>query len=132
MQKGQKLPPKQRIKIELPEGFLETGTTTQGIPKARIVGATAAGVGAYLMVRVLQKTLGEFFKELPKNLGILALTLSPLISGFEFKPGLEEEQEQLLALDPMATATGLLVGGLVMADINPGEILKGIGEIIPG
>ncbi len=133
MQKGQKLNKQHhRVEFKLPDGFLGSlgGELDGGIPRARIVGATVAGAGAYLLVRALQKTLGDILKELPAILRFL----SPLGA---FTPGLPEEplpgpDEELLTLDPAAVSVGLIAGGMVLAGQNPGEILKGIGEIIPG
>ncbi len=136
MRKGQSLPPKQRIKIELPEGFLATmggETLTGGIPKARIAGAVAAGAGAYLMTRVFQKTLGDVLKDVIGAVDPITQYLADVFGGTpRFEPGVGIPKEELVALDPFAVSMGLIVGGMILADQNPGEVLKGIGEIIPG
>ncbi len=136
MQKGQRLPPKQRIRLELPEGFLGTlgsETMTEGIPKARIAGAVAAGAGAYLMTRVFQKTAGDVLRAVIGAVDPITQYLADVFGGTpRFQPGVGGAPEEALALDPFAVSMGLIVGGMILADQNPGEVLKGIGEIIPG
>ncbi len=148
MQKGQKLDKKHhKIEFKLPEGFLgQFGSALDnGIPRARIVGAVAAGVGAYLLVRTTQKVAGDIvrtsvgvvtgFFEAAFNLitgPFIGLPLKPGALTPGFSPGLTKEQEALVAADPFAISIGLITGGMILAGQNPGEILKGIGEIIPG
>lgn len=134
-------PPAQRhtIKLDLPDGILGTfgsETLTEGIPKARIAGAVAAGAGAYLLVRVFQKTLGEVLDEIGSIARFLGGVL-PGAGGLGFFPDVQATEmqrggEDLLTLEPFAVSIGLITGGMVLAGQNPGEILKGIGEIIPG
>lgn len=141
-------PPAQRhtIKFDLPEGLLgQFGSETlhEGIPKARIAGAIASGVGAYLLVRVFQKTAGVVLMEIGSIARLLGGILpgtgflgffpdSPVAQADEMQGNGEENGEELLTLEPFAVSIGLITGGMILAGQNPGEILKGIGEIIPG
>ena len=109
-------------------------TLTKGISKARIAGAIAAGTGGYILVRVLQKTAGDILRSILSTEpgGEMDSFFGVIFGKFGFAPGVKPTQEQLLALDPAAVSIGLLTGGMVLAGLNPGDILKGIGEIIPG
>ncbi len=136
-----------KIEFKLPDGFLgQFGSVLDnGIPRTRIAGAVAAGVGAYLLVRSTQKVAGEIVKavvapvtgffEAAFNLitgPFIGVPLKPGALTPGFLPGLTKEQEALVAADPFAISIGLITGGMILAGLNPGEILKGIGEIIPG
>ncbi len=125
-----------KVELKLPDGFLGTlgsETMTEGIPKARIAGAVAAGAGAYLMTRVFQKTFGDVLRDVVGAVDPITQYLADVFGGTpRFQPGVEREKEEILALDPFAVSMGLIVGGMILADQNPGEVLKGIGEIIPG
>lgn len=150
MKKGQTLPPKQRIRIELPEGFLGaqgSETLEGGIPKWRLVGAGAAGVGAYLMVRVMQKGAADIARGLAAGAGNLFLELAKAstfiteaLTGVDPFGGvgpIDPEvlfggPESLIAPDPFAISIGIIFGGMVLAGQNPAELIKGLGEIIPG
>ncbi len=139
-------PPAQRhtLKIDLPKGLLAKfggETLAEGIPKARIAGAVVAGVGAYLLVRTTQKIAGDIVRTTVGAATGLFETIFNVTTGGIFggrlKPGIlapafTREQEQLFAADPFAISIGLITGGMILAGQNPGEILKGIGEIIPG
>lgn len=128
-------PPAQRhtLKIDLPEGLLAQfggETLHEGVPKARIAGAIAAGVGTYLIVRVFQKTLGDVLHELGRAAGWFEQIFT---TGTVHRPGLDPEGgEAIFAPDPFAIGMGLVTGGMILAGQNPGEVLKGIGEIVPG
>ncbi len=119
---------KQYLKLELPKGFLDQFAE---FPKSRVAGAVIAATGAFLLVRVVQKTLGDLSKQ---------LVVASLFFAEFFVPGLQEAvkvsllggPESLIVADPAAASVGLIVGGMILAGQNPGEVLKGIGEIIPG
>ncbi len=136
MRKGQNLPLKQRIKIELPEGLLGQfgGETDGGVPRSRIIGAAVAGVGAYLLVRTAQKTAGDIVRSVVGGLTTVGDFLVGVFSRGVIRPSTPSflPEEELLALDPFAVSVALITGGMILAGQNPGEILKGIGEIIPG
>lgn len=99
-----------------------------GIPKARIAGAIGAGVGAYLLVRVFQKTGGDILREIA---GVFVWLGQAFQGQFDQPVSGFGGGEELLAPEPFAIGIGLVTGGMVLAGQNPGEILKGIGEIIP-
>lgn len=128
-------PPAQRhtIKFDLPEDFLATmggEVLHDGIPKARIAGAVAAGVGAFVLVRTFQKFGGDVLREVAGVFVWIGQALTgrfdPPVSGFG------GTGEEIFAPEPFAISMGLVVGGMILAGQNPGEVLKGIGEIIPG
>ncbi len=128
-------------------------------PKARVLGATFAAAGVYglvlLMIDVAKKP-GETVEELQKDLkaqnpdapdwalalgtfgdlGFMFLNLFG--AGIEKKPGIgpgmgsiETPAEFMgLSFDPIAFSAAMMAGGLVLAGLNPGEVLKGIGSII--
>jgi hypothetical protein len=110
-------------------GFLSKFDASK-ISRARIVGAAMAGVGAYVTVRIFQKTGGDILREIAGVFnwiaqGITGQGFDPIVSGFG-------EAEEIFTPEPFAIAIGLTVGGMLLAGQNPGELLKGIGEIIPG
>lgn len=181
MQKGQKLPLKQRHRIELelpdlPEGFLDQFSP---FPKSRAVGAVLTAVGTYFIVHTVMMfgrnvigTIQKGFTELTQftigtttgiylffanMLGIPDIRLGaeqvghPLPGTFfwedeptsktgkinkvgKAKPGHEPglPYPNLFQQDPMAVGAALTAGGMVLAGLNPGEVLKGIGSIIEG
>ncbi len=150
MQKGQKLPPKQRIRLELPEGFLDQFGP---FPKSRVYGAAFAAAGAYGLFAMLPNpfaTAEELEKELRAQnpdapdwaialgvFGDLGFTFLNL-----FGAGIKKKKPERpsppsfvptgIKFSPLGYYAALTVGGMVLAVQNPGEVLKGIGEIIPG
>ncbi len=114
---------------------------------SRIVGASITAVGVYTMVRIVGlfgRDVGEAVKE--------AFTGGPLPTGgqpglsainyfirlFSAPPKDEDAMEDTTFLedlgqfDPFAFGAALMAGGMVLAGLNPGEILKGVGKIIDG
>ncbi len=128
-------------------------------PKTRAVGAAFAAAGVYglvlLMIDVAKKP-GEVVEDLRKDLkaqnpdapdwalalgtfGDLGFTFLNLFgAGIEKKPGIglgvgsvETPADFMgLSFDPIAFSAAMMAGGLVLAGLNPGEVLKGIGSII--
>ncbi len=114
----------------------------------RIVGAAISAVGVYTMVRLIGlfgRDVGDAAKK--------AFTEGPIPTGGQpglaainyfiglFSPpsGQDEKRvqedlvtvfEELGQFDPFAFGAALTAGGMVLAGLNPGEILKGIGSII--
>ncbi len=150
MQKGQKLPPKQRIRLELPEGFLDQFSP---FPASRVAGAAFVAAGTYGLVAMLPNPL-QTAKDLEQELkaqnpdapdwaiflgvfGDLGFTFLNL-----FGAGIEKKAPSKrptpvsfpigIKFSSLAFFTALLAGGMVLAGQNPGEVIKGIGEIIPG
>ncbi len=132
-----------KIEFKLPDGFLGSfgSELDGGVPRARTAGAIAAGVGAYLLVRSTQKVAGDIVRTTVAGATGLFEAIFNVTTGAifgikvkpgGFAPGFTKEQEALFAADPFAISIGLIVGGMILAGQNPGEILKGIGEIIPG
>ncbi len=138
------------LKIELPEDFLSTHDVNR-IPTARIIGAAITAAGTYMMAMWAIKAA--------KNAGTIIVssadTASDVILGFfvdifekaPFLPGTTGAAAALEAqiakgpagigflkekkLDPLGIGPALIAGGMVLAGLNPGEVLKGIGEILP-
>ncbi len=150
MQKGQKLPPKQRLRIELPEGFLDQFAP---FPKSRVAGAAFVAAGTYGLVAMLPnpfQTARDLEKELKAQnpdapdwaiflgvFGDLGFTFFNLFgAGIEkkdpSKPPTPVSFPVGIKFSPLGFFTALLAGGMVLAGQNPGEVIKGIGEIIPG
>ncbi len=141
-------PPIQHHKliIELPDGLLgkfDAITVPEGIPKARITGAAIAAAGTYMGMHILvtfgQNVAGaaqsafkgpiptggqpglaavNFFIQIFQGGGEAAAFLTAPVEWTEF--------------DPYAFSTALIVGGMILAGLNPGEVLLGFGKIIDG
>ncbi len=133
------------------EGFLSTHDVSK-IRIGRILGAGITAAGTYMMAVwaikaskkagklvvevadvVSDSVLGFFvniFKKAPFLPGTMVaadameaqIMKGPAVLGF-----LEGKE-----LDPLAIGPALIAGGMVLAGLNPGEVLKGIGEILPG
>ncbi len=133
------------------EGFLSTHDVSK-IPIARVIGAGITAAGTYMMMVwtiKAAKTAGKIVVE-------GADVVSDAVLGFfvdvfrkaPFLPGTEVSADAIEAqimkgpavigflkekeLDPLAIGPALIAGGMVLAGLNPGEVLKGIGEILPG
>ncbi len=122
------------------------------IPVARIIGAGITAAGTYMMAvwaikagkqagkfvveaaDVVRDSVLGFFVDIFKRSPFLPGTVvsadaleaqilkGPAVLGF-----LESKE-----IDPLAIGPALIAGGMVLAGLNPGEVLKGIGEILPG
>ncbi len=118
---------------------------------SRVIGAAIAAVGVYSMVRLI----GMFGRDVA-DAAKKAFTEGPLPTGGQpglaainyfisiFGAGEQEAEEakkkvhegaidvllELGTFDPFAFGAALTAGGMVLAGLNPGEILKGIGSII--
>ncbi len=123
-----------------------TDTRTFG-KTGRVIGAGIAAVGVYVMVRLIN----QFGRNVVKGaegvaLDILTGVSIPIVNIFtslfgtsvtvdeKVKVKVHEEitasLEDLGGFDPFAFGAALTAGGMVLAGLNPGEILKGIGSII--
>ncbi len=117
----------------------------------RVIGAGIAAAGVYFMVRLINE-FGRDVGEAAKK----AFTEGPLPTGGQpglaainyfisvFAPADQEAEKdkervhedvadvlkELGQFDPFAFGAALTAGGMVLAGLNPGEILKGIGSII--
>ncbi len=138
MRKGQKLPPKQRIRLELPDGFLDH---FGAFPKSRAAGAVAVAIGVYWMVELVAK----FGRAVAKVATLSALSPAPPLTGLfasiillpeqveAFTPGIKEGvQVEIKELNMWGVSMGVMAGGMVLAGLNPGQVLSGIGDIIDG
>ncbi len=139
MQKGQRLPPKQRLRIELPDGFLDQFGP---FPKSRAAGAVAVAVGVYWMVELV----AEFGSQVARIATLGALSPAPPLTGLfagiilppklveEFKPGVKEGEPKIKfkELNMWGISMGVMAGGMVLAGLNPGQVLSGIGDLIDG
>ncbi len=118
---------------------------------SRVIGAGIAATGIYFMVKLIDE-FGRGVADAAKK----AFTEGPLPTGGQpglaainyfisvFAPGDEEAEKdkgrvheraietlkELGRFDPFAFGAALTAGGMVLAGLNPGEILKGIGSII--
>ncbi len=117
---------------------------------SRVIGAGIAAAGIYTMVRLIGmfgRGIAEGVKDVQKD--IFLTTSVPVINFFTSIFGVQvraKEQEEkarvggeeinlsiledLGQFDPFAFGAALTAGGMVLAGLNPGEILKGIGSII--
>ncbi len=127
---------------------------------SRVIGAGIAAAGIYTMVRLVTQFgagIAEGIKSIQKD--IFLSTSIPVINFFTSIFGVQvgvkgpqpsgvqqkldkkkvhkEEEfvdftilEELGQFDPFAFGAALTAGGMVLAGLNPGEILKGIGSII--
>ncbi len=115
-------------KIELPEGLLSSLNVNR-IKRARIIGAVITAVGTYMLAKLAidsAKVAGK----------VVFQVLDPVMDFFSnvFKVGDPEAVPGFVepkGLDPLAIGPALIAGGMVLAGLNPGEVLKGIGEILP-
>ncbi len=137
MQKGQKLPPKQRIKIEFPDGFLDQ---FGAFPKSRTAGAVAVAVGVYWMVELVAKfgssvariaTLGALSPAPPLTALFAGIILPPKPKDFPPPPPVPPGGA-IKELNMWGVSLGVTAGGMVLAGLNPGQVLSGIGAIIDG
>ncbi len=121
-------------------------------PKARVAGAAFVAAGTYGIISFLPdpfKTARDLAVELRAQnpdipdwqiwlgtFGDLGFTFLNL-----FGAGIEKKKNPLLTdiivpekieFNAFAFFTAMMAGGLVLAGQNPGEVIKGIGEIIPG
>ncbi len=112
---------------------------------SRVIGAGIAAAGIYTMVRLIG-LFGRDITEGVKNLatdvftGVSIPVINFFTSIFGVQVGVGEPTvetapaisalEELGQFDPFAFGAALTAGGMVLAGLNPGEILKGIGSII--
>ncbi len=117
---------------------------------SRVRGAGIAAAGIYTMVRLVGQFGRGVFEEVRtavQDISIAAIpTITIFTSIFGIRLGVKEDalarervQEKEFSLDalqelgqfdPFAFGAALTAGGMVLAGLNPGEILKGIGSII--
>ncbi len=119
---------------------------------SRVIGAGIAAAGIYTMVRLIGifgRGIAEGVKDVQKD--IFLTTSVPVINfftsifGVQVRAKEQEEKarvggeeinlsilEELGQFDPFAFGAALTAGGMILAGQNPGEVIKGIGEIIPG
>jgi hypothetical protein len=87
------------------------------------------------MTREVQGQLGRLFAAKgPLDFSswvTYARLLSPVASFF-IPPTVGPLDESLIAPDAFAISVGLITAGYLLAGQNPAEILKGIGELVPG
>ncbi len=136
-----------KIELKLPDGFLDQFAP---FPKSRVAGAAFVAAGTYGLVAMLPnpfQTARDLEKELRAQnpdapdwavwlgtFGDLGFTFLNL-----FGAGIEKKKPPTpvsfptgIKFSPLGFFTALLAGGMVLAGQNPGEVIKGIGEIIPG
>ncbi len=132
-------PPVQHIKhvhrLELPEGFLSR-QDTEKISKARIMGAAATAVGTYLMIDIIG-VLGDQVRHAAAPVPAWLAVLSPgvfLMNWFTRQITGEKLPEFPKEFKPnwLGIALGTMAGGMVLAGLNPGQVLSGVGDIIDG
>lgn len=116
---------------------------------SRVIGAAISAVGVYAMVRLVGlfgRGVGDAAKAafvegpLPTG-GQPGLAAINYFIGLFSAPPADEDRDrvheeaievlkELGQFDPFAFGAALAAGGMVLAGLNPGEILKGIGSII--
>ncbi len=128
-----------KVELKLPDGFLDQFAP---FPKSKVTGAAIAAAGAYMGIHILV-TFGRnvagaaaaaFRGPLPTGgqPGLAAINFFiSIFSGDAAAKPLTVPVEWT-EFDPYAFATALTVGGLVLAGINPGQVLIGFGEIVQG
>ncbi len=129
---------------------LDTFTDRRTFGKTgRVIGAGIAAAGIYTMVRLIDqfgRDIGEQVAKAAKDAAIAGLpVINFFVSIFGVRLGVKEQEEkarvqgmeldlsvleELGQFDPFAFGAALTAGGMVLAGLNPGEILKGIGSII--
>lgn len=104
-----------------------------------MVGAAIAAAGSYLGMHILV-TFGRNVAQAATSAvsGPLPTGFQPALILINFFIGVFSAPEKIFAppnwleFDPYAFATALVVGGMVLAGINPGQVLVGFGQIIEG
>ncbi len=130
---------KKYLKLELPKGFLDQFAP---FPKSRVTGAAIAAAGAYMGIHVLvtfgRNVAGAASAALR---GPLPTGGQPGLAAINFFISIFSGDPEAKALtvpvewtefDPYAFSAALVVGGTILAGINPGDILVGMGQIIQG
>ncbi len=123
------------LELKLPDEFLSRQDADR-ISKARIIGAATTAAGVYLMVDlvgVLGKSIREAAAPVPAWLAVLSPGVF-LINFFRKTLTGEQPEPVPKGFKPnwLGIALGTIAGGMVVAGLNPGVILSGIGDIIDG
>ncbi len=123
------------LKIELPESFLSQQDADR-VPRWRVMGAAATAVGTYLMVDLIG-VLGNQIRQAAAPVPAWLAVLSPgvfLMNWFTRQITGEKLPELPKEFKPnwLGMALGTMAGGMVLAGLNPGQVLSGIGDIIDG
>ncbi len=114
----------------------------------RVIGAGIAAAGIYVMIRLINE-FGRGVVDAAKDLqtdiftgvSIPVVNVFTSLFGISVTPAGEKAKAkvhedittslgELGGFDPFAFGAALTAGGMVLAGLNPGEILKGIGSII--
>ena len=107
---AKKLDRKDKLILEVD---LDESATVQEKDKRKYVAAAAAAIGTYVIIRGIQRGLGQigaFFQA-------------------AFNPGISTEAEPILAADPFAIGMGLSVGAMILADIDPTTLIEALKPI---
>ena len=107
---ARKLDHKDKLILEVE---LDESATVQEKDKRRYVAAAAAAVGTYVLIRGVQRGLGQigaFFQA-------------------AFNPGVSTQAEPILAADPFAIGMGLAVGAMILADLDPSNLIQALKPI---
>lgn len=105
------------------------------------------------VAKEIQEDLRTLYPDAPDwqiglgTFGDLGITFLNAISGFFGGPTVQKKPlppgappaieptdklKELFALEPLALNAAFMAGGMVLAGLNPGEVLSGIGRILDG
>ncbi len=137
-------PRKMTLQLELPEGFLSQ-QDAEKIPQERIFGAALTAAGVFMLTMITASMVKGAIA------GVLAfgvttqLRIINFFAGIIGKKGTPEEliedvggsivqrvEEALPGVTTLSVSLALTSGGMVLAGLNPGAVLSGIGDIIDG
>ncbi len=133
-----------RLRIEFPEDFLSQQDATR-IPREKIFGAALTAAGVFMLTMITASMVKGALA------GVLAfgvtaqLRIINFFAGVIGKKGTPEElmediggnivqkvEQALPGTTTLSVSLALTAGGMVLAGLNPGRVLGGIGDIIDG